>query len=728
MHASDKSGELARRKQVRLRLRPNLVFTTQEHGGGHVVKDPVSMRYFRLEETQRFIVELMDGNHSLAQIQKAYEEKFRPQRLTLDELEAFASQLLEAGLAQNESPLASELFFERRRRTRRPWWLALANIFYLKVPLVDPDRFLGRLGFLGRTLFHPLTVLLGLLVLLGAVGLVVTHWRDFVARLPSYQEFFSWHSVLFVWVTLGVVKVLHELGHALCCKAMGGEVHEMGVVFLFFFPTLYCNVSDSWTLPSKWKRMAISAAGIYVELWLAALAAFAWWSADPGSVVHRFSFALMLVCGLQTLLCNANPLMRFDGYHVLADWLEVPNLAQQSTRCLRDHCKHVLGMRFRTEQPRGKMGPGFLACFGLASLIYRTFVLILALYFLNQFFVHHRLAFLGWFMVAVCLAGLAAPLVFGLLRTLSNRGRLPDMKPSRSYLLLATLGVLVFVFFAFPFPRKVRGLALVQPDPSHARRVVVPESGGLLEECLVRDGQAVKAGDVLALLSNPKLEIKVRLNEADQALKRRQQDAQIGQIAAEESSEDQGFEALQSEVELQGLLREHAALKEQKDRLVLRAPCDGVVMGLVHLEEKGRWLEKGAEICHVGNPRLLRAVVVLEPAEHKLVCTHAPAELIIHGAGSRHWRVVVSGVSQVEVQKIPPQLSRRAGGDVMTRQDPNSRTEKPEDQQYLVSLRLLETDPLMHPGVLGRVRIEADSETLWQRTRRFLANTLSWGL
>jgi hypothetical protein len=151
-------------------------------------------------------------------------------------------------------------------------------------------------------------------------------------------------------------------------------------------------------------------------------------------------------------------------------------------------------------------------------------------------------------------------------------------------------------------------------------------------------------------------------------------------------------------------------------------------MGLAPVEEKGRWLDKGAELCHVGNPRLLRAVVVLEPAEHKLVRTQTPAELIVHGAGSRGWRALVSSVSQVEAPKIPPQLSHKAGGEVMTREDPGSRTEKPQEQRYLIALRLLETDPLMHPGVLGRVRIEADPETLWQRTRRFLGKTLSWGL
>ena len=121
----------------------------------------------------------------------------------------------------------------------------------------------------------------------------------------------------------------------------------MGVVVLFFFPTLYCNVSDSWLLPNKWKRMAVSAAGIYVEMLLAATATFVWWWSDSGTFLHQWAFAVMLYCSVNTVVCNANPLMRFDGYHVLADWLEAPNLAQQCQRTLQSAMLGWLGVETR---------------------------------------------------------------------------------------------------------------------------------------------------------------------------------------------------------------------------------------------------------------------------------------------------------------------------------------------------------------------------------------------
>src|SRR5260370_16183933 len=121
-------------------------------------------------------------------------------------------------------------------------------------------------------------LLLSLGVFLAAIGLVLPHFQTFRDRLPSYHEFFSFKTVVYLWVALGVVKVIHEFGHGLSCKKFGGEVHEMGLLFLCLSPALYCNVSDAWTLPNKWHRIIISAAGIYVELVIAAAATFIWWN------------------------------------------------------------------------------------------------------------------------------------------------------------------------------------------------------------------------------------------------------------------------------------------------------------------------------------------------------------------------------------------------------------------------------------------------------------------
>ncbi len=338
MSQNNQASKLDRRKQVRLRLRPGLIFSPQQNGPRtcFVVKDPVNLRYFHLEENQRYLVELMDGTRTLLEIQIAYEEKFRPTRLPLEELEAFSAQLLESGLVQNESVLAGKLLYERaHRQQQKTFWRTLLNFLCYRLPLWNPDRFLSSMVGFGRVFFHPGCVLASLFVFVGALGLVVSRRDNLLHDMPSLQNFFSVKNVVLFWCVLGMVKILHELGHGLCCKTLGSSVPGMGVLFLVFFPTLYCNVSDCWTLPSKWKRMAIGAAGIYVELWIASLASFCWCLTDSGTLVHHLSLALLLVCSINTVLYNGNPLLRFDGYYVLGDWLEVPNLALQSAAFCR---------------------------------------------------------------------------------------------------------------------------------------------------------------------------------------------------------------------------------------------------------------------------------------------------------------------------------------------------------------------------------------------------------
>lgn len=716
---------------MRVRARPNLRIAAQSCGAQtiYVIKDPITMRYFRLDEKQRFLLGLMDGAHTLAEMQTEYERKFRPDRLSFDELEHFVAELLEGGLVQSASPAASRLMVERAKKQSRQWWLSLLNVLCIKIPLGNPDRFLTRWQAFGSVVFGRALLACSLALFAAALGLLATHWQEFLARLPVYEDFFRFETLLCLWLTFGLVKVLHELGHALCCKRMGAEVQEIGVVVLFFFPTLYCNVSDAWLLPNKWRRIAVSAAGIYVELLLAAIATFVWWWTDSATFAHQLAFAVMLFCSVNTVVCNANPLMRFDGYHVLADWLEAPNLAQQCQRTLQAAFLRWLGVEIRDVPPTGRVGTRFLFGFGLASLVYRWYVTALVLFFVFEFMKKHHVPIVGWLLAAISLTLLIGVPIWGLVRWLHQQGRFPDMKPARLWLSLAVLAGLTAAFFLMPLPMKVRGVALVQTAPEQVHRVIVPEAEGFLEEVHVRDGQRVKADEVLAVLVNPKLEIKARLNEADQALRVQQQNAFIAQFADIDEADDSALAGWQEcEHELKALAQEHRTLKEQRDRLILRAPAAGVVMGLVLREEKGKWLDKGTEFCRVGNDETLRVLVLVDSADQRQVQVGSQASIFIHGSAGRQWAGVVTAIAQVEAKNIPAALSNRVGGEVATQHDAATNMEKPHAPHYLVSIYLKGGDPSIQPGLLGRVKIDVASQTMAWRVRRWLGTTLNWGL
>src|SRR6516162_5713014 len=360
------ASDLERRKKVRLRVRPDLDINPQRYEGRtyYVVKDPVSLRYYRFKEQEHFLIHLMDGTHTLDDAQKEFEKRFRPDRLTLEDLEQFGQQLLTAGLAQNESPQAGKQLFDRRRKRRRSE-LMLAFCRWMFTTWF----FLASVG-----------------VMLAAVLLVTTHFQHFRDKLPSYQEFFSFKTIMYMWAALGVVKVIHEFGHGLSCKHFGGEVHEMGFLFLCFSPAMYCNVSDAWMLPNKWHRIIISGAGIYVELMIAAIATFVWWNSAGSPFINYMALALMVVCSVSTVMFNGNPLMRFDGYYVLADWLEIPNLRDRSNRYLqRVVMEHCLGIEVQPEPYMELWRRILFVVYAVTSYIYRWVITFVILKFMSNF-------------------------------------------------------------------------------------------------------------------------------------------------------------------------------------------------------------------------------------------------------------------------------------------------------------------------------------------------------
>src|SRR5262249_49690170 len=225
---------------------------------------------------------------------------------------------------------------------------------------------------------------------------LTSHCQTFRERLPSFQEFFSFKTVVYVWVALGIIKVIHEFGHGLSCKAFGGEVHEMGFLFLCFSPAMYCNVSDAWMLPNKWHRIIISFAGIYVELMMAAIATFVWWNTPHYPFVNYMALCIMIVCSVSTLFFNGNPLMRFDGYYVLADWIEIPNLRDRCNRYLSrlvmDKC---LGIEVQPE-PYMALGRRILFVFyAVASWVYRWVITFVILKFMGSFLAPYGLGIIS---------------------------------------------------------------------------------------------------------------------------------------------------------------------------------------------------------------------------------------------------------------------------------------------------------------------------------------------
>src|SRR5205085_1497544 len=281
------------------------------------------------------------------------------------------------------------------------------------------------------------------------------------------HEFFTLKSIAYLYISLAVVKVIHEFGHGLSCKRFGGEVHEMGALLMCFSPALYCNVSDAWVLPNKWHRIIISFAGIYVELVIAAIATFVWWNTPTQPFVNNMALSLMVVCSVSTVVFNANPLMRYDGYYVLADWLEIPNLRERSNRFLKNLVlEHCLGVEVQPEPYMALWRKILFVTYAIGSYIYRWVVTFTILWFMYNFLQPYKLQVVSQMLTVAAAGSMAGWPLWRLGKNIHRRGRLPDMKRWRVVLSSSVLGAALAFVCLVPIPiSRIRGVGLVQPAP-----------------------------------------------------------------------------------------------------------------------------------------------------------------------------------------------------------------------------------------------------------------------
>ncbi|HEV7226806.1 MAG TPA: hemolysin D, partial [Pirellulales bacterium] len=323
-------------RKLAMRMRPDLSARQHRYQGRvyWVVKEPVGLNYFRFQEEEYAILQMLDGQTSLDDIKDQFEARFPPQKIGVEEIQQFIGMLHRSGLIIANVPgQGKQLKIRRDERWRKEWLGKLSNILSIRFKGIDPDRLLNWMHPKLKWMYTRTAVACCAILGLSALGLVLVQFDVFQAKLPTFHQFFNLKNAIWLSIALGATKVIHEFGHGLTCKHFGGECHEMGVMVLVLTPCLYCNVSDSWMLPNKWHRIAIGAGGMYIEIVIASICTFIWWFSAPGMLNH-LCLSTMFVCSVSTLMFNSNPLLRYDGYYILADLVEIPNLRQKASDIL----------------------------------------------------------------------------------------------------------------------------------------------------------------------------------------------------------------------------------------------------------------------------------------------------------------------------------------------------------------------------------------------------------
>ncbi|MEX0817965.1 MAG: hemolysin D, partial [Pirellulaceae bacterium] len=465
------------------------------------VKDPLALRYYQLCDEEMFILEQADGQCSLEEIKRRFEMRFAPRKLDARELHAFLGTLHREGLVTSQVAGQAEPLLERHERSRRRKKLqGLTNLLAIRFRGLDPEPFLRILYPRVRWMFSRLALLVSLSMILGAALSLAVFAETFVSRLPRLQTFLGVENLLLMAAVLAGCKVLHELGHALTCKHFGGQCHELGVMLLVFTPCLYCNVSDAWMLRDKWQRMAISAAGIYVELVLASVGTFLWWFSHAG-LANALFLNVMFVCSVSTILFNGNPLLRYDGYFILSDLVELPNLQQQSQSCLRQLVAKFFGIKSRETWTLQRRHHAPLVLYGLASLIYRWVLVVGILFVVYRVLRPYRLEALAQLLSVFVLGSMLATPLWQTIRVARDPSVGQGKRGWRTAWVSLLIAGGVILLGMLPVSRHITAPVVIEPANAIRVHVIVP---GTLAR-FTSLGQRVNQGDVIAELTDAEL-------------------------------------------------------------------------------------------------------------------------------------------------------------------------------------------------------------------------------
>jgi len=721
MSPAPPAGQAA--EHLRVKLRRDLIVQPQFYEGmtHYVVKDPIALKYFRFKIEEYFLLEQLDGTKTLLDVKKAFERKYRPQTISMEDLTRFSAQLHEAGIVQIDSPDQAKALIARRRKNRwKKVWQFLANILYIKIPVLDPEKLLSGMYPYFRWIFTPYFVTCSVGVMLAALTLVVSQWSTFSQRMPDFQSFFNWHTIFYFWCSLAIVKIIHEFGHGLTAKHFGGEVHEMGMLFLVLTPALYCDVTDCWLLPSKWKRIWISAAGIYVECFLASIAAFVWFNTEQG-LLNSLCLATMIICSVNTILFNANPLLRYDGYYVMADWLEIPNLRIKSTQFFTYLFQEkVLGLEIPVQSYMPRSRRSLFVSYAVCSYLYRILVTFSILFFIYQFLKPYKLGSISAIMAVCSLIPLVGMPFYQMVKFARTPGRMRKVKKARAASFAAVFVALVAGILLIPTPLRVQGtLVLMAAKP----KLVYAEVPGRLVEIKVRDGDWVPKGAELATLSNPE---KIR----ERMVLQEQQAVNFSKALWYGTSSDRESRALSRQHHQMATDLEPALDKvtEQIGKLTLIAERDGHVMGVPHPETTGQWLKPGKPFCEIGDPHLLEAHMILDQSDIDLVRIGRRAWVKVYGDSEVTRRSHVAEVAPKNLDEIPAELSNLAEGEIATKQDEKTGQVKPLTAVYEVIIPVDNRNLALQPDLRGFAKIDGGTHTLGWWLWRLITKTFHFTL
>ncbi len=708
-------------RPLTLQARGDITATAVSFSGqqAYVLKDPLALELFHLTEEEYFLFQMLRESVSLSRLRRKFEERFAPRRVTHEALQQGLNHLYSQGLLLGDSPAQGrELLKRSEQRQRSERLQSLGRLMSFRLGSVDATSLVDGLYSKVRWLFSLPMMLFAMLACFYAGWILLGHGSEVWSRFPSLAELAQPRYWLLWVATVVVVKVIHELAHATTCHRFGGRCHEMGLLLLVFIPCLYCDVTDAWRLPNKWHRIAISAAGMIAELAIASLALIAWWHTEPG-LLHTWCLSLVVVCSVGTLLVNLNPLLRYDGYYILSDLVEVPNLAGRSQGLLPAALRRwLLGQPGPVDPLLSKRQRQGLVVYAVATRVYLTLVLLAIFAMLFSWATPHRLENLVYTLAGVVLAGIAIRPLPGLCRMLQNPSFRAKLRWTRAFLLGAGVSTAMALLFYWPITRTVSGPIVFVP--AKGQTVYATKAGEL--KFALPAGTRVKQGDLIARLAEPEIEIALARQEGELEV-RRARYAQLGAMRAWDTQASQLLPTARAAVaDAESQLDE---LQNRGEQLLMKSPVSGVIIAPPQVKSTakdrirlpgwsgsplearnlGCWIESGTVFCTVAKSGQLEALLAIEQAD---VAAVAPGQKVRIRLDSAPAHILEGQVLQVARRAVQPQ----------------DRRQKPEAAYHLVQVQLDQQDQQWLVGIRGQAKIETSRGTLSQLIYREFSQML----
>ncbi|MBF0109616.1 MAG: PqqD family peptide modification chaperone [Magnetococcales bacterium] len=570
----------------------------------HILQDRASGRFLRLNPAAYGVVSMFDGFHSLDEIWKHLCERNGDNAPTQDEIVQLLNQLHQANVLLTDRSPDLEDMSERRSRVH---WQKLkqyiANPLSLKIPLFDPDRLLRRILALVPRWFMVMIPWLWLILVVSGAIQAAMHWDELTRDLTARA--FTAENILLLWFVFPILKAVHEMGHGLVVKHHGGACHEMGLMFLVLVPVPYVDASATIAFPDKFRRMQVGAAGMMAELAVASVAMALWVEISPGlgrAILHE----IILVAGLTTLIFNINPLIRFDGYYIFSDALEIPNLGQKSNQYLGHIVhRHLFGVAESQPPPMTPGEAAWLLVYAVASFFYRMFIAVAIILLVagNYFFIGVLLAFWSaWGM-------LIAPLW----RQIKSLATSPSLEGHRLRAAgLSGLGAVLLLI----------GIGLVPVSAWTMTEGVIwmPEESRIraplhcLGDAVLRmPGTDVRTGEPLLTCADPELEARHK-----QLRQQRREVASRLELAAT-------FDRMQAQIaafELDHVAEQLADLESRRKAMTMTSPHEGMFVMAAPVDYPGRYLKRGDVVAFVLDPSRFTLLAVVPQGAVDLVRHH----------------------------------------------------------------------------------------------------------